>query len=387
MDRVLIVNQKMRNERKQDHVFTVSSFIAILNEIVGRKRAYVVGEVAEFKTNASWVSFSLTDEEDEAVLRCYLGVWNYRKGGVEIESGMSVKLGGFPRVTKRTGSLSFVVESIEAVGEGSLRQAYELLKRRLRKEGMFEQKRPLPECVESVGIVTSRSGVVYRDFLENLKKIGIAVYLYDTRVEGKDAIAGISNAIEWFNNAKSSVDVIILMRGGGSLESMQAFDNEVTARAVYASKIPTIAAIGHHVDISIVAHVADLAVSTPTAAAVAINITWELTFKTLENYKKQLPELAENHMQSFLGRIERYKEGLIRSVESVIQELRVQVNEGEKYLSAVNPGRLLALGYCIVFAGENIVKRAEDVTIRDIVVTKTGAGEFSSIVQRVRKQS
>lgn len=391
--------------RDQDSVFTVSGFLEQLNKLLIQQQVFVMGEVASFKLSDRWASFSLKDEQNEAVLRCYLSRWEYHQIGVQVTDGMKVKVRGYPRITKSNGDLGFVTSSIEPIGEGSLKQAYELLKKKLRAEGLFEQKRSLPEFVQSVGLITSRDGVVIHDFRSNLRKVGIKVYFYDTRVEGKDAIPGIVEALSWFNSQKIDIDVVVMARGGGSLESLQAFDNEVVARAIYASKIPTIAAIGHHVDTPIANLVADKEVSAPIASAYEVNATWDRLFIWLPRYTQ---DILKSFMNSFNVTKEKikdswhsisefYEDGIVNFKENLALEqktalsgftrilnwTRQTVLAKEQYLQAKDPERNLRLGYSIVFHNDRVVKNTKDIKIKDSVRTKTAGGQFISRVEDI----
>lgn len=389
----------------QNGIFTVSGFLDRLNELLIQQQVFIIGEVVSFKLSDRWASFSLKDEQNEAVLRCYLSRWEYHQIGVQVADGMKVKVRGYPRITKRNGDLGFVTSSIEPVGEGSLKQAYELLKKKLKAEGLFEQKRSLPEFIQSIGLITSRDGVVIHDFRKNLRKVGIKVYFYDTRVEGKDAIPGIVEALNWFNSQKIGIDVVVMARGGGSLESLQAFDNELVARAIYASKIPTIAAIGHHVDTPIANLVADKEVSAPISAAYEVNATWDRLLIWLPRYTQ---DILKSFMNSFKVTKEKitgswhsiskfYEDGIANFKENLELEQKVvlsgftrilhwarqSVLAKEQYLQAKDPERNLRLGYSIIFHNDRVVKNTRDIKIEDSVRTKTADGQFVSRVEDI----
>jgi len=367
--------------------YSVGVFLDRVSELLREfSGIFVVGEISSFRQSGQWVSLTLRDQEGDGTLSCFLSSAVFNRIGVALSEGMVVKVGGRPHITKRSGNFGFFVSSIEPIGEGSLRQAYELLKRQLKKEGLFEQKRELPECISSVGIITSLGGVVSKDFAHNLRALGIKVYLYDARVEGREAMGQIVSGINWFNSQRKDIDALIIMRGGGSLESLQAFDNEVTARAVFASKIPTIAAIGHHVDVPIASFVADVSVSTPTAAAHLVNQSWERVLSMFPRYAERLSGAIGYVVDSVLLKINRSSDTIISGFENKVLLLKERLDAKEAYLKAVNPEENLKRGYSLVFQFGKILKQANALKAQDEVLVKLHRGEFSASVLNINEK-
>ena len=200
-------------ERK---TWSVGDFIDHLNTLLGEEEAEVTGEVWDLKKHPTGFYFALKDKEGEGLLPCYLNPYRAKLFGFGLEDGLLVKAIGAPSVYKPRGNFSFVVESLELVGEGSLKKAYELLKSKLEKEGLFARKRELPEFISSIGVITSKTGAVIDDFRKNLKKLGFKIYLYDSRVEGTQAVPNIIAGIDYFNgDAADHVDILVVIRGGG----------------------------------------------------------------------------------------------------------------------------------------------------------------------------
>src|SRR3989338_4987730 len=168
-----------------EKIFSVSEFLDYLNAVFGiQGNAFVFGEVSGFKKLPSGAYFSIKDKADGSVLECYMSPFGYRSSGIILEDGMEIKAGGAVNIYKPKGRLNFRVETIEPLGEGSLKKAYDALKKRLDSEGLFDRKRKLPEFISQVGVITSRTGAVIHDFRENLLPIGLEIYFKDTRVEG-----------------------------------------------------------------------------------------------------------------------------------------------------------------------------------------------------------
>ena len=264
-------------QQTEEAVLKVTEFKDLINELITlQEPIWVEGEVSEFKNwKDRWIYFSLKDEFSS--IECNLPKYRLDEMGIELEDGMTIRVLGFPEL-KSTGRFTFNIFKIKVWGEGSLKKAYELLKKKLEEEGLFSRKREIPIFVEKIGLLTSKSGATIHDFKKNLKPFGFKIYFYDVEVEGENSVASIVEGINWFNKNMPFLDVIVIIRGGGSLEELQAFNNEILARAIFASKIPVICGIGHETDVPIASLVADVAVSTPTAVAHYLNKNWENLF-------------------------------------------------------------------------------------------------------------
>jgi exodeoxyribonuclease VII large subunit len=251
--------------------FSVSQFIDYLNtalvSAVFPEGAVIEGEVAEYRVSQDkWIWFLLKDEA--AVVSCFATKWQLR---TPLEDGMQIRVFGQPKVHPRSGKFSVTVERVELVGEGALRRAFELLKKKLSEEGLFapERKRRIPRFPRRIGLIASRESAAYTDFLRILGNRwgGVEVLSAHVQVQGRDAVREIVGAFRYFNARADGVDVLVLTRGGGSLEDLQAFNSEDVARAVFSSRIPVIVGVGHERDETLADHVADVRASTPTNAA------------------------------------------------------------------------------------------------------------------------
>ncbi len=231
---------------------------------------WVEGEISNLKIAGSghWY-FSLKD--DGAQLRAVVWKTSTRLIRFRPKDGMKVLARGGVRVYAPRGEYQISVELLEPLGKGSLQQAFEDLKERLEKEGLFDprRKRPLPLLPRRIGVVSSPTGAVIQDILRVLRSRyrNLGVLLYPARVQGPEAAAEIVRGIRALNHASMGVDVIIVARGGGSLEDLWPFNEEIVARALAASRVPTISAVGHETDFTIADFVADLRSPTPSAAA------------------------------------------------------------------------------------------------------------------------
>jgi len=214
----------------------------------------------------------------------------YRGLGFKLEVGMKIKMSGYPNIYKARGSLSYVAQSIIPTGEGALLKAFEELKVKLDKEGFFEPKRKrlLPRYITKIGLITAKQSDAIKDFEKHLGSFGATVYVHDVRVEGFSAIENIIGAMKTFNESMLGLEVLVITRGGGSLESLQAFNSEAVARAVYASRIPVLSAIGHEKDVTISDLVADIRGSTPTDAGKILSKDWREAENKIGVLEKQL---------------------------------------------------------------------------------------------------
>ena len=345
-----------------EHPLSVSEFLDLANELLGKQEFAVQGEVTGAKSHPTGFYFSLRDPEANALMDCYLNPYAYRSSGIRLEDGMVVRVGGVASVYKPKGRFSFRVETVEAVGEGSLKKAYEALKRQLAAEGLFERKRPLPAFLSDVGLITSRTGAVIQDFRNNLVSLGLRVLHHDSRVEGASAPGQLLNALAWFNGHTDRVGSLVIIRGGGSLEDLQAFNDERVVRGIFAARVPTIVAIGHAPDVPLAQMVADAVADTPTAAAHLVNDTWSpLT--------TDVPALASRLSYGF---------------RAALDSCTARVDALARHLEASDPERLLGLGYSIVTDRKGAVIRSSgQVAPGESVRTRVAKGAFTSTVDEV----
>ncbi len=296
------------SEEEEEDVLSVGELVRKANESLRSLDARVRGEITEVSiSNSGNVYLSLKDAEAGVVLNCFVSQHVYELGDVELREGMEIICDGYPSVYEPRGSFRLQVQAIEPAGEGALRAQYEKLKKELTEEGVFaeEKKRDLPTLPESIGVITSRTGAVIDDIWENLGPFGFDVQLYDARVEGKRALEELLEAMEYF--AGTDVDIIVIGRGGGSLEALQAFNSEALVRAVANSPVPVIASIGHEKDVPLVAMAADKSVSTPSMAAVEIRSSWEATRQWLdEQAGRQIKTTFKKKLKTVQQKIDRH---------------------------------------------------------------------------------
>lgn len=252
-------------------IYEVSEYLQYLNEtlraIADQTQLAIEGEVSSFSiAQGKWVRFDLKDAS--GLVNCFLTTYQLK---VPLEDGMKIRVYGYPKVYERYGKFSITVQRIDLVGEGALRRAFELLKKKLAVDGWFaeERKRRLPRFPERVGLITSREAAACGDFLRILRNRwgGVRVLLAHVQVQGEPSVRQIVSAVRSLNALSSPPEVIVLTRGGGSLEDLAAFNSLEVARAIFSSRIPVVVGVGHERDETIADFVADVRASTPTNAA------------------------------------------------------------------------------------------------------------------------
>src|SRR3989338_4648908 len=280
-----MVLPKPKEERM---IFSVSTYLDIVNRELSRVRAAVKGEVTSFKAQGKAVYFSIRDAVDGSTLSVFMWMSDFDLAGIALTEGLEVVIEGRSEIYKPSGRFSFRAETIQPVGEGAFKKAYDELKKKMEVEGLFipERKRKLKEHPVRIGLVTSRSGAVIHDFLSNLGNFGFHVAFVDSRVEGAGSLKDILSAL-CVLEAKA-LDALVLIRGGGSLESLQAFNNEHVVRKIAEFPAVTICAIGHDKDVPLVQLVADYAPSTPTATTILHNASWDHTIHELQTLSRGL---------------------------------------------------------------------------------------------------
>lgn len=256
---------------REPEVYTVREILSRVKGSLERlfSEVWIQGEISNLRAAPSGHAYlTLKDSEAQISAVCFRPVFGRLK--FDPSDGLEVVARGKISVYSARGQMQFIIEKMEPVGHGALQLAFEQLKEKLSREGLFEvsRKRPLPQLPSRIGVVTSPTGAAVQDILRVLKRRNdrIDVLIYPTRVQGESAAKEIVRGIEDLNR-RGGLDVIIVGRGGGSLEDLWPFNEEIVARAIYASEIPVISAVGHEIDFTISDFVADLRAPTPSAAA------------------------------------------------------------------------------------------------------------------------
>ena len=276
-------------------------------------RVYLTGQVSNFRKRPTHQYFSLKD--DHAVIQATICSGIYQKLGFDLEEGMKINVIGRVQVYEPSGSYSIIIEKAEPDGVGALAIQFEQLKKKLTEEGLFQErfKQPLPQFAKRIGVVTSRSGAVIRDIITTVSRRfpGVDILLYPTKVQGDGAAEEIARNIARANQ-REDLDVFIIGRGGGSIEDLWAFNEEIVVRAIFESRLPIISSVGHETDVTLADFVADRRAATPTAAAELATPVTKLDVLThLQNQEKRMATAVQNVLS-------RKKEALKKCSQSVI---------------------------------------------------------------------
>ena len=361
----------------------------------------VIGEISNLKFHSSGhVYFSLKDETSK--VNCFLAASNLDRITCPMEEGMEIIASGYISVYERGGYYSLNIRDIEVNGEGQLAIQFEKLKAKLEKEGLFaaEKKKPLPAFPSKIAVVTSETGAAVRDIIRTIKNKNdyVDILIYPVLVQGPAASKEIADAITDINENYKDIDVIITGRGGGSMEELWAFNEEIVARSIFASAIPVISAVGHETDFTISDFTADFRAATPTAAAeMAVPDTGEIR-QSLEEMKENLAasliqsiEIRKNRLSALdpnafangiSTRIAYEQMNVDRIIESMGEHLNNRIASGKEriellraLIDASDPKGILARGYSVVTDKEgNVISRSDQLKIGQSVTIETGSG-------------
>lgn len=260
------------------------------------ERVYLTGQVSNFRKRPTHQYFSLKD--DHAVIQATIWSGIYQKLGFDLEEGMKINVIGRVQVYEPSGSYSIIIEKAEPDGVGALAIQFEQLKKKLTEESLFQErfKQPLPQFSKRIGVVTSRSGAVIRDIITTVSRRfpGVDILLYPTKVQGEGSAEEIARNIARANQ-RDDLDLLIIGRGGGSIEDLWAFNEEIVVRAIFESRLPVISSVGHETDVTLADFVADRRAATPTAAAeLATPVTKLDLLAHLQNQEKRMATAVRN---------------------------------------------------------------------------------------------
>ena len=314
------------------------------------ERVYLTGQVSNFRKRPTHQYFSIKD--DHAVIQATIWSGVYQKLGFNLEEGMKINVIGRVQIYEPSGSYSIIIEKAEPDGIGALAIQFEQLKKKLSEEGLFQEgfKQALPQFPKRIGVVTSRSGAVIQDIITTVSRRfpGVDILLYPTKVQGEGAAEEIARNIVRANQ-QEDLDVLIIGRGGGSIEDLWAFNEEIVVRAIFESRLPVISSVGHETDVTLADFVADRRAATPTAAAELATPVTKLDLLThLQNQEKRMTTAVQNVLfkkkealkkcsQSVIFRQpERLYDGYLQRLDQIQlrlkQSLRTQISDNKEKL-------------------------------------------------------
>jgi exodeoxyribonuclease VII large subunit len=372
-------------------------------------RVWVSGEISNFSRPSSGHCY-LTLKDDSAQIRAVIWRTAAKAARFELHDGLEVICQGYLDVYAPRGSYQLVIQKIEPKGLGALERALRLLRERLTAEGLFSpaRKRPLPRFPRRIAFVTSPTGAAVRDFLEVLRRRwhDVHVLIVPVRVQGDGAAAEIAAGIELVNRLAQQVDVLVVGRGGGSLEDLWAFNEEVVVRAIHASRIPVVSAVGHEIDITLSDLVADVRALTPSEAAERVVPAMDELREYLDRQQSRLAtalrsrfQLARTRIDSLAGcrvfrrplervqllgqRLDELQSRAGRAMTRRIERATSAVEAKAAQLESLSPLGVLARGYSLTTrtADGKLLRSARNIAPGELVRTRLADGEIISRVE------
>lgn len=355
-----------------------------LNDYIGRvfdsdtllMNVAVAGEISNLKYHSSGhIYFSLNDENSK--VNCFLPASYAKNLSYELGDGLEITATGKVNVYRRGGYYSLFVRNIQVAGEGNLSMAFQLMKEKLEKEGLFDpaHKKPIPVFPHKIGILTSPTGAAVKDIIKIIRSKNelVDIVVFPVQVQGEGAAQNIAETLDFVNENFDDIDTLIVGRGGGSQEDLWAFNEEILARAIFRSEIPVISAVGHEIDFSISDFVADLRAETPTAAA-------DIAVPDIRDLSERLDKSAGEmllHLKNRLSLGELRTEKAFDQLKSELDMLLLRrSNEIEKLkliLEHNDPHRIMERGYTIIENEGRIIRSPEELTDGEYdIVFRTG---------------
>lgn len=377
----------MHNDFNQSNMrLGVSEFVEYFNQTIeyAYNRVIIFGEIANIRFKNQIIYFDLKDNSAK------ISFWGYKNmSDFPVIEGMTVEVVATPKLHPQYGfKLSYY--SIKLVGEGTIKKSIDLLKEKLNKEGIFDEsrKRQLLYPPKSIGLITSLTSAAYADFIKILsdRSVGIDIYTSDVLVQGEKSVEQIINAIEKFNQAQTPVDILVITRGGGSPEDLQYFNSEKLVRSIAASRIPTIVAIGHEVDISLAELVADKRASTPSNAAEIISPDKMSMLKILDNELFDIGEYISSSLTQELSSIKNLLGEWYSYLKLFLENEVIRLNNISDLIEAYNPRLPLERGYSIILKAGKYIHNTDRFFVDDNIEIETKNYQYSSIIKSVKEK-
>ena len=370
----------------------------------------VKGEISNFKVHSSGnVYLSLKDEKSK--LNCIIFKSNYDKS-LNLDNGVKIIATGYISVYERDGAYQLYINEVEIEGIGNLYIEFNKLKEKLKNEGLFDSKykKQIPKMPRSIGVVTSPTGAVIRDIINVTKRRfpKVDIKLYPVNVQGDKSAEDICSGIEFFNRMEN-VDTIIIGRGGGSLEELWSFNEEIVAREIFKSKIPIISAVGHETDFTICDFVSDMRAPTPSAAAeIATPDLSEIYYK-LDNIKNRMNrslnnqvildneklnntfDKINNHMKNYIIRdkviqLDQIYDKINFRLEQNLETSKEKLSKKAALLHNLSPLATISRGYSIVEKKGHVINSIEEVNVNDEINITLKDGDLDCIINKINSK-
>lgn len=365
-------------------VFSPSDFVAVFNQTL--EYAYpsvtVQGELADYRVSKGrWLYFKLKDESSS--LHCFGSVAQLSQ---PLEEGMMLEVRAAPRLHAKY-NFSLQVQYIRPVGEGSIKKAADILYAKLKQEGLFlpERKQTVAVPPERIGLITAAGSAAQADFMKvtMTRWGGSDITLQDVHVQGERAPAEIMQAIDYFNTSATPPDVIVIVRGGGSLEDLAGFNDEALVRRVADSVVPIVAAIGHETDVSLVELAADVHAATPTQAAELLSPHRDEVRASLAQYRRLMQQQLKGRLTAERTNVRMRLDTATSLIDNLLREIRVRQQSNRQTLAALDPDRPLRVGYARVESAGKVVQSVDDVALDSALEVVLRDGRIKTKVVKI----
>ena len=398
-----IINDFISDEPK---IFSVSEINRLVKKVLTDSfdSVWIKGEISNF-TKASSGHWYFTIKDNTSQVRCTMFRGKNNLVNWDIKDGDLVEIHCDIGLYEARGEYQLNVNKIQKSGLGELFEAFQLLKIKLEKEGLFDEKnkKSIPESIKTIGVISSESGAVIKDIISTINRRNkyINIIIYPTQVQGPASIENIISAIQ-SANIRNEVDVLIIARGGGSIEDLWSFNNERVVRAIASSNIATISAVGHETDFTIADFIADLRAPTPTAAAEMVSRELSLFIENLTSFQQNILQIMQNKFQEIYQQIDQYEKRLLSPQEKIktqnilinnlskriktsmlryLESYQNKVESLEQSLILLNPNKILSRGYAIAFNKNNkAITNVEDISLNDKIKIKLHHGLVNTSV-------
>jgi exodeoxyribonuclease VII large subunit len=369
-------------------ILTISEINAQARDVLEHFQVWLRGEVSEFKQSEAWVYNYLTLKDEFAQIRGVVSSRVLSALDFELTDGQEIIVFGKLSLYERRGDYQIKISKIEAVGKGSLQEQLEKLKVKLQAEGLFSEaiKKPLSRFPEKIGVITSRDGAAWKDFRKIIKQRWpyVELVLADVLVQGDSSPAQITAALDNFNK-RGQVEVIVLTRGGGSLEDLWGFNDESVARAIHRSEIPVVSAVGHEKDVTIADLVADHRSSTPSNAAEEVVPEQTEMARQLDDFWSRLKSVRER-WRDLPGEVDDLQAQVRNNFARLLQDKKIQAELLHRKIMALSPAGVLARGYSVVYRKDKIVRSAGVARLgEDLKIQLAKGGLFVTVKGKSRK--
>ena len=398
-----IINDFISDEPK---IFSVSEINRLVKKVLTDSfdSVWIKGEISNF-TKASSGHWYFTIKDNTSQVRCTMFRGKNNFVNWDVKDGDLVEIHCDIGLYEARGEYQLNVNKIQKSGLGELFEAFQLLKTKLEKEGLFDEKnkRSIPAYVKTVGVISSESGAVIKDIISTINRRNkyINIIIYPTQVQGPASIENIISAIQ-SANIRNEAEVLIIARGGGSIEDLWSFNDERVGRAIASSNIATISAVGHETDFTIADFIADLRAPTPTAAAEMVSSELSIFFENLASFQQDLFQMMQNKFQVICQQIDQYEKRLLSPHEKIktqnilidnlskriqtsmlryLESYQNKVESLEQSLILLNPNEILSRGYAIAFNENNkAITNVEDISLNDKIKIKLHHGLVNTSV-------